>query len=243
MMGTKTKQIAKTALLAGAFMFASMAPLCAQKQGASPAMPKGEAALVQKQDTAKIAQKKKTFVLQPKVMARAYGSAREPAIGAGLEISKDIGIVSMGASGTLAFDGKKLLVEESSAWIGVQAGKQAYLVGYVYTDRFFNIAVKDPAFGIAVKYGMFKAGFERGRDFSCQYDKIILPNGVSFGITTLFWGDKIGYDAQIGKLQRYGVTAGIDSKIFKVPIKVEIMYTQPTGVGQNGLQARLTLMP
>ncbi|MCX6771056.1 MAG: hypothetical protein NTX79_03300 [Candidatus Micrarchaeota archaeon] len=243
MMGTKTKQFMKKALLVGAFTFASMAPLCAQKLDTAKVAPKNDTALVQKQDTAKIAQKKKTFVLQPKVIARVYGSAREPAIGAGLEVSKDIGNASIGASGTLAFDGQRLLVEESGAWIGVPAGKSVYLVGYAYTDRFFNVAVKDPAFGIAVKYGMFKAGFEKGRDFSCQYDKVIFPNGVSLGATALFWGDKIGYDAPIGKLQRYGVCAGMDSKIFKMPIKVEIMYTRPSGAGQNGLQVRLTLMP
>ena len=242
MMGTKTKQAVKNVVLAGAFAFASMAPLCAQKQGAA-AVPKNDTALVQKQDSAKHEQKKKTFVLQPKVMARAYGMAQEPAIGAGLEISKDIGKVSMGASGSLAFDGQKLLVEETGCWIGVPAGKAIYIVGYAYTDRFFNVAVKDPAFGIAVKYGMFKAGVERGRDFSCQYDKIIFPNGVSLGVTALFWGDEIGYGAAIGKLQRYGVSAGIDSKVFRMPIKVEMMYTQPTGKGQNGLQVRLTLMP
>ena len=242
-MGTKTKQFVKKALLVGAFTFASMAPLCAQKQDAAKIVPKNETALVQKQDTVKPAQKKKTFILQPKLIARAYGAAQEPAIGAGLEISKDIGKVSIGASGTLAFDGQKLLVDESSGWIGLPVSKSIYLVSYVYTDKFFNVAVKDPAFGIAVKYGMFKAGFERGRDFSCQYDKIIFPSGVSLGITTLFWGDKIGYDAAIGKLQRYGVCAGIDSKILKMPLKVEIMYTQPTGDGQKGLQVRLTLKP
>ena len=243
MMGMKTKQFVKTAVLAGALAFAAMAPLCAQKQGAAEAAPKSEAALVQKQDTAKAEQKKKTFILQPKIVARAYGTAKEPAMGAGLEISKDIGKVSVGASGSLAFDGHKLLVEETGIWAGVPVGKAIYLVGYAYTDRFFNVAAKDPAFGIAAKYGMFKAGFERGRDFSCQYDKIIFPSGVSLGITALFWGDRIGYDAPLGKLQRYGVCAGIDSKIFKMPIKVEMMYTQPAGQGQNGLQVRLTLMP
>jgi len=243
MMGMKTKQLVKKALLVGAFAFASMAPLCAQKLDTIKAAPKNDTALVQKQGEAKPEQKKRMFVVQPKLVARAYGMAQEPAIGAGLEISKDIGKVSMGASGTLVFDGQKLLVEETGVWIGVPAGKSIYIVGYAYTDRFFNVAVTDPAFGIAVKHGMFKAGFERGRDFSCQYDKIIFPNGVSIGITALFWGDQIGYDAPIGKLQRLGVCAGIDSKIFNMPVKVEIMYTQPTGSGQNGLQVRLTLLP
>lgn len=241
-MGTKTRQAVKTALLMGALTFAAMAPLCAQKHGASAAAQKSETALVQKQDTAGIAQRKKTLVLQPKVIARAYGAAQEPAIGGGLEISKDICKLSVGASGSLAFDGKKLLVEETGAWIGVPAGKSIYIVGYAYTDRFFSVAAKDPAFGIAVKKGMFKAGLEKGRDFTCQYDKVIFPSGVSLGITTLFWGDKIGYDAAIGRLQRYGVCAGMDGKIFKMPIKMEMMYTQPTGAGQKGLQVRLTLM-
>lgn len=241
--GNKNKAVREKSTPGKAFTFASMAPLCAQKQDTAVAVPKNEAALVQKQDTSKPVQKKKTFTLQPKVIARAYGMAKEPAIGAGLEISKDIGKVSIGASGTLAFDGQGPLVEETSIWMGVPAGKSVYIVGYAYTDRFFNIDVKDPAFGISVRHGMFKAGFERGRDFSCQYDKIILPNCVSLGVTALFWGDRIGYDAPIGRLQRLGVSAGIDSRIFKMPIKVEMMYTQPTGAGQNGLQVRLTLLP
>lgn len=204
-----------------------------------------KATVTQQQDTAK-PEKKKTFVLQPKFMARAYGAAQEPAIAAGLEVSKDIGIVSIGATGAAAFGGKKLLAEEASIWAGVQVGK-SYLVGYAYGDKFYNVDVAHPGFGIAAKYPIggikVKAGFEKGYDYACQYDKVILPSGVSFGITTLFWGDNVGYGAPIGKLQRYGVSMGIDSKVYNVPINVAIQYTQPSGDGQNGLQLRLTLNP
>ena len=232
-----TKQFVRRAVLIGAFTFASTMPLIAQKLDTA-----NESAM-QKQDIIK-PEKKKAIALQPKFMARVYGAAQEPAIGAGLEISSVISKkMDIGATGSAAFDGKKLLVEESSIWAGMPISKKVYLVGYAYADKFFNVDIKYPAFGVAAKYGIFKAGFEKGQDFTSQYDKVILPGGVSLGIATLFWGEKIGYDAAIGKLQRYGVTAGIGSKLLKMPLKAELMYTQPTGTGQNGLQVRLTLEP
>ena len=231
----KTKQFMKKAALVGAFVFASLMPLHAQKLDTAKALPKRDSSITQKQDTAK-PQKKKTVLLQPKLIARAYGNAQSPALGAGLELSKDIGKISIGATGSAVFDGKNPLVEESSIWAGAPVGK-AYVVGYAYSDLFYFVEATKPGFGIAVKYPVgkvsLKAGFERGYDFSCQYDKVILRNGMSVGITTLFWGDQVGYGAPIGRLQKYGVSLSVAG--------IELMYREITGTGKKELQVRYTL--
>lgn len=218
-------RFAGAALLAGTLMLSSK-PLLAQADTSA---------------TGKT-QKKIALMFQPKAIARVYGAAQKPAFGAGLEASADFGKASAGASGSLVLEGNKPIVEETQLWVGVPIGK-TFAICYAYTDKFYNVDVKDPAFGMLLKHGIVKAGVEMGKDFTCQYLKVALPGNVTLGGVLLEWGGKTGYFAPIGGVQRAGASLGIDAKLLGKPLKVEVQYTQPTGVGKNGLQLRLVLTP
>ncbi len=166
----------------------------------------------------------------PKAIMRVYDNGQSSALGVGLNMQLDINKLSMGASASVVQTNQKPVVEETGAWIGYPLGP-IYAVGYYYTDLFYKVGVKDPAFGLALKgYGL-KLGAEKGKDFSDLY--LALPmDGFTPGLVALEWD---------GKLQRVGISANTSSKLGNLLFKTETMFTCPPQGGAGSLQVRASV--
>ena len=238
MMGTKTKQIMRTAVLMGAFTFASIMPLCAQKLDTAKTAPKNDSALVQKQDTAVKKEKKAEFKVQPNAILRMYGNSQSIAVGGGTDLSLDIGKVHLGAGAKLVFDGKKLLVEESGVKVGISAGK-TYVQAYEYTNLFCGVDAKNPAFGVLAIHQPFIAGIERGTNFTFEFAGVALSKDISVSIVSLEPSGKAGYFVPVGTLQMAGGLLGIDSKLFGKTLKLQAILLVPVHGGENAMNIQL----
>jgi hypothetical protein len=161
--------------------------------------------------TAQETQKEKPLVFKPRVELRAYENAQNLAAGAGFDARKEFGKFSFGGSSTIALDNMgKLLVDESSLWAGLKVGNRIELGVFGYSDQFVSVRFEAPAFGGTVEYALrdgtaIKAGAEKdpfkGKDnYTLQFLRLRIKDGISFGPNFL---------EVEGKMMAYGCTLAI----------------------------------
>jgi len=171
----------------------------------------------------------------PKAIVRVFDNGKTPATGIGLDAQADIGDFSIGTSATLAQTSQKPVVEETSVWIGMpiklNSTRSLYAVGYAYTDLFYNVGIKDPAFGLALNGFGLKLGGEKGKDFSDLYLKFPLE-GITPGLVALEWERK---------LQRIGVSLTTQKKMGVFNFKTEAQFVCPPKGGAGALQMRASV--